>query len=102
MAGTAKSSVKNYQNYVDGQWVSGSSKETFAVYDPSTEEVLAQVAQATVADVDKAVKAARAAFDSGPWAATTAQDRGRILFRLADKIRQNSAMLAELEARNCG
>src|SRR3974390_405691 len=102
MAGTAKASVKNYQNYINAKWVSGSSNETFAVYDPSTEEVIAQVAQATAADVDKAVKAARAAFDGGPWATTTAQDRGRILFKLAEKIRQNTAMLAELEARNGG
>ena len=66
------------------------------------EEIIAQVASATAADVDKAVEAARAAFDSGPWGQTTAQDRGRILFKLADKIRQNAAMLAEIESRNCG
>ena len=94
--------MKTYQNYIHGQWVSSSSNETFPVYDPSREEIIAQVASATAADVDKAVKAARAAFDSGPWGQTTAQDRGRILFKLADKIRQNAAMLAEIESRNCG
>ena len=102
MSSTAKATVKTYQNYINGQWVSSSSGETFPVYDPSTEEVIAHVAAATAADVDKAVKAARAAFDSGPWAQTTAVDRGRILFKLAEKIRQNSAMLAELESRNSG
>jgi betaine-aldehyde dehydrogenase len=102
MSTTAKPTVKTYQNYINGQWVGSASNETFAVYDPSTEEVIAQVASATAADVDKAVKAARAAFDSGPWAQTTAQDRGRILFKLAEKVRQNAAALAELEARNCG
>src|ERR1700739_1367225 len=102
MSSTAKPTVKTYQNYVNGQWVGGSSQGTFPVYDPSTEEVIAQVASATAEDVDNAVKAARAAFDSGPWAQTTAQDRGRVLFKLAEKIRQNSAMLAEVEARNCG
>src|SRR6201994_848278 len=102
MSSTAKVTAKRYQNYVNGQWVDSSSNETFAVYDPSTEEVIAHVASASAADVDKAVKAARAAFDSGPWAQTTAQDRGRILFKLAEKIRQNTAALAELEARNCG
>src|SRR4029077_14203370 len=45
---------------------------------------------------------ARTAFDSGPWAQTTAQDRGRILFKLADTVRQNAAMLSEMEARNTG
>ena len=83
MSTTAKPTVKTYQNYINGQWVTSSSNETFAVYDPSTEEVIAQVASATAADVDKAAKAARAAFDSGPWPRTTAQDRGRILFKLA-------------------
>src|SRR3974377_1966233 len=102
MSGTAKATVKTYQNYINGQWVSSSANETFPVYDPSTEEVIAHVASATAADVDKAVKAARAAFDSGPWAPTAAQDRGRILFKLAEKVRQNAAMLAELEARNSG
>src|SRR5579862_3202927 len=102
MSSPAKPVVKTYQNYVNGQWVSSSTGKTFPVFDPSTEEVIAHVAEATAADVDKAVKAARAAFDSGPWPATTAQDRGRILFKLADKIRQNLPMLAELESRNTG
>ncbi len=52
--------------------------------------------------MDRAVKAARAAFDSGPWGQTNAAERGRILFKLAEKIRQNTAMLAELESRNSG
>src|SRR6202158_455361 len=102
MSSTANVSVKTYQNYINGQGVPSSTGETFPVYDPSTEAVIAQVASASVADVDGAVKAARTAFDSGPWPQTTAQDRGRLLFKLAEKIRQNSAMLAELESRNCG
>lgn len=101
MTTTAKA-VKSYRNYINGQWVESATKETFAVYDPSTEEVIAQVASADATDVDKAVKAARAAFDSGPWATTTAQDRGRVLFKLAEKVRQNAGMLAEIEARNTG
>ena len=87
MSTTAKPTVKTYQNYINGRWVNSSSNETFEVYDPSSEEVIAQVASATAADVDKAVKAARAAFDSGPWPQTTAQDRGRILFKLAERVR---------------
>jgi betaine-aldehyde dehydrogenase len=102
MSSPAKTAVKTCQNYVNGQWVSSSSGETFPVFDPSTEEVIAHVAAASASDVDKAVKAARVAFDSGPWPATTAQDRGRILFKLAEKIRQNQPMLAELESRNTG
>jgi betaine-aldehyde dehydrogenase len=99
---TVKPSVRTYQNYVNGEWVGSVSGETFPVYDPSTEEVIAQVASANSADVDRAVQAARTSFDSGPWPAITAQDRGRILFKLAEKIRQNASSLAEIEARNTG
>lgn len=102
MSSGMTASVKMYQNYVDGKWVASSSGDTFAVYDPSTEEVIAHVASATAADIDAAVKAARTAFDSGPWGQTNAAERGRILYRLAEKIRANATMLAELECRNSG
>ena len=102
MSGSVRAEVRTYQNYVNGEWIASASGETFSVYDPSTEEVIAQVAAAGAADVGRAARAARAAFDSGPWATTTAQDRGRILFKLAEKIRQNSATLAEIECRNTG
>ena len=99
---SAASNAKTYKNFVNNQWVAAASGETFPVYDPSTEEVIANVAAADKTDVDAAVKAAREAFDNGPWHQTTAQDRGRILFKLAEKIRQNTAALAELECRNTG
>src|ERR1700704_4498517 len=102
MPGTLKAEVRTYKNFVNGEWVASSSGETFPVYDPSTEEVIAQVPSSNATDVDRAVQAARAAFDSGPWGQTNAAERGRILFKLADKIRQNTAMLAELESRNSG
>src|ERR1700674_739647 len=102
MSGTVKAEVRTYKNFVNGEWVAGSSGETFPIYDPSTEEVIALVPSSNAADVDRAVKAARAAFDSGPWGQTNAAERGRILFKLAEKIRQNTAMLAELESRNSG
>lgn len=102
MTTTAQAPVKNYKNYINGQWVESSARETFPVYDPATEEVIAHVASATAADVGAAVRAARAAFDSGPWGQTTAQDRGRVLFKLAEKVRQSAAILAEIEARNTG
>ncbi len=101
-AGGVRAEVKAYQLYVNGEWVESKSGKTFPVYDPSTEEVIAQVPDANAEDVDRAVAAARAAFDEGAWPATTAQERGRILFRLANKIRENAAMLAELECRNTG
>src|ERR1700741_124300 len=101
-SGASTVGVRTYQNFVNGKWEAAASGKTFPVYDLSTEEVIARVAAADSADVDRAVKAARAAFDSGPWPQTTAQDRGRILFKLAEKTRQNPAALAELECRNTG
>jgi betaine-aldehyde dehydrogenase len=94
--------VKTYQLFINGEWVESSSKKMFPVYDPATEEIIAQAPDANSDDVNRAVAAARAAFDEGPWATTTAQERGRVLFRLAEKIRQNLAILAELECRNTG
>src|SRR5260370_33850764 len=102
MSSSVKTIVRAYQNYINGQWVKSSSGEVFPVYDPSTEEVIAHVASGTAADVDSAVKAARAAFDSGPWPQTSAAERGRLLYKLAEKIRANAAQLAELECRNSG
>jgi len=102
MPGGVKTDVRTYQMYVNGEWVNSKSNKTFPVHDPATEEVIAQVPEANADDVNRAVAAARAAFDDGPWSSTTAQERGRVLFRLADKIRQNTAMLAELESRNTG
>lgn len=102
MSSSATANIRTYQNYINGQWAPASSGETFPVYDPSTEAVIAHVASGTATDVDKAVQAARTAFDSGPWAQTNAAERGRILFKLAEKIRANSAQLAELECRNSG
>jgi betaine-aldehyde dehydrogenase len=101
-SGIVKAGVRTYQNFINGQWVSSASGETFPVYDPSTEELIAHVTSTGAVDVDRVVKAARAAFDSGPWPGMSAQDRGRILFKLADKIRQNSPQLAEIESRNSG
>src|SRR5580698_8247597 len=102
MAGGIKADVRTYQMYVNGEWVGSKSSKTFPVYEPATEEVMAQVPDSHAEDVARAVAAAKAAFEDGPWAATTAQERGRVLFRLADKIRANAATLAELECRNTG
>jgi betaine-aldehyde dehydrogenase len=94
--------MKKYRLYINGEFVEGHSGGFLLVYDPSTEEVIAMVPDGDETDVNRAVAAARAAFDSGPWAQSTAQERGRILFRLAERIRKESAVLAELEARNSG
>jgi betaine-aldehyde dehydrogenase len=102
MPAGVKTDVRTYQLYINGEWVDGKSGGTFPVYDPASEEIIAQVPNGNADDVDRAVAAAKAAFEDGPWSGTTAQARGRILFRLAEKIRQNAALLAELESRNSG
>jgi len=102
MAGGVQTDIKTYQMFINGEWVTSKANKTFPVYDPSTEEVIAQVPDANAEDVNRAVAAARTAFDEGPWSTSTAQERGRVLFRLAEKVRQNAALLAELECRNTG
>jgi betaine-aldehyde dehydrogenase len=89
-------------HFINGEFVKSDGGALLDVVDPSTDTVIARAPAGTAADVDRAVRAARAAFDEGPWKETTAQDRGRILFKLAEKIRQNQPMLAELESRNTG
>jgi betaine-aldehyde dehydrogenase len=99
---TPKAAVRKYKMYINGEFVESHRDATFPVYDPSTEEIIAEVPEADEKDVERAVAAARAAFDSGPWPQTTAQERGRILFRLAERVRKEAPYLAELEARNSG
>jgi betaine-aldehyde dehydrogenase len=97
-----RAAMKAYQLYINGEFVEPASPATLTVIDPSTTDVLATTPDAGAADVDRAVSAARAAFDAGPWKDATAQDRGRILFGLARFIRERAAELAEAETRNSG
>src|SRR5262249_26632523 len=94
--------MKSYSLYINGEFVAPESPETLDVIDPATTEVIARVPDAGRSDVNRAVSAARAAFDEGPWKDTTAQDRGRILFKLAQIVRDRSEELAQLETRNSG
>src|SRR6202043_126504 len=102
MASEAKASVRKYQMFINGEFVPGNSGSHLAVIDPSTEEIMAEVPDADDKDVNRAVAAAKAAFESGAWPQTTTQERGRILFRLAERVRKEAPRLAELEARNSG
>ncbi|AHG89731.1 Aldehyde Dehydrogenase [Gemmatirosa kalamazoonensis] len=92
----------NHTHYVDGRFVPSHAAASLDVIDPSTEEVIARVPEGSAEDVNAAVAAARRAFDGGPWRDVTAQERGRILFRLAEVVRANAAALAKLETRNNG
>jgi aldehyde dehydrogenase (NAD+) len=87
---------------INGRLVPSESGKTFATVNPSTGEEICQVAEADAADVEKAVRAARAAFEQGPWRRTTASERGRLLNRLADLIESHSDELARLETLDNG
>jgi betaine-aldehyde dehydrogenase len=90
-----------YRMLIDGEWVEARSGRTFEVMNPATAEPMATVPDAGAEDVDRAVKAARRAFDGG-WRDATAQERGRALFRLADAVRREAKRLATLETLNSG
>ena len=87
---------------INNRWVPSESGRTFATINPSTGEEICQVAEADKADVDKAVKAARVAFEQGPWKKMRASERGRLLHRLADLIEKDSETLARLETLDNG
>jgi aldehyde dehydrogenase (NAD+) len=87
---------------IDNRWIASESGKTFATINPATGEEICQVAEADAADVEKAVKAARAAFEHGPWRKMPASKRGRLLHRLADLIEMHGDELASLESLDNG
>jgi aldehyde dehydrogenase (NAD+) len=87
---------------IDNRFVPSETGETFATINPSTGEEICRVAAAGAADVDKAVTAARKAFEGGPWSKMNASERGRLLYRLADLIESHADELARLEALDNG
>ena len=87
---------------IGGQWVNSVSGKTFPTLNPATGETICQVAEGDKADVDLAVKAARKAFDDGPWSKMNASERGRLINKLADLIEKNKEELATLESLDNG
>jgi phenylacetaldehyde dehydrogenase len=87
---------------IGGKWVDAVSGKTFDTFNPATGEVLARVAEGDKADIDLAVKAARKAFESGPWPAMSPSTRGKLLWKVADLIDQHHEELAELETLDNG
>lgn len=98
---TATNTPRKYQLFIDGKWVDAESGKTFTTPNPATGETLAEVAEADKADVDKAVAAARRAFE-GKWGSMSARDRGRLLYKLSQLIESRSRELAELETADNG
>jgi aldehyde dehydrogenase (NAD+) len=98
----ARPTVRQTKLLIDNRWVAAAEGGTFETFDPSTGEVIAEVAAGTAADVDKAVKAARRALERGPWSEMDATARGELMFALADIILEHADELAALESLNCG
>src|SRR5947209_17686701 len=102
MLAASKVKIEAGRLLINGKWTEGS--KTFDTMNPATGEVLTQVAEASAADVDRAVQAARRAFDdrSGPWRKMSASERGRLIWKLADLVEKNIDEFSELETLDNG
>jgi phenylacetaldehyde dehydrogenase len=89
------------QLFINGQWTDAASGKTFDTPDPATGETLARVAEGDAEDIDRAVRAARAAFE-GPWSRMSPSERGRIIWRIGDLILEHADELAQLESLDNG
>jgi aldehyde dehydrogenase (NAD+) len=92
--------MRRFQHYIDGAFSDGEAR--FESIDPATGETWAEMPEAREADVDRAVESAHRALYEGPWSKTTATQRGKLLYRLADLVAENAQTLAELETRDTG
>jgi 1-pyrroline dehydrogenase len=96
----ATTAVKHYQMFVGGQWMDATGGETQNVVNPATGEVMAEVPKATEADVERAVAAARKAFET--WGETTPRERSELLLKLADALIEHGDEFGDLESENVG
>ncbi|HXD72490.1 MAG TPA: aldehyde dehydrogenase [Vicinamibacterales bacterium] len=94
--------INKYQTVISGDWVDAVSGQFFETDNPYTGKPWALIPRCTAEDVDRAVKAAHAAFTSGPWPKMTASQRGALLRKLGDLVTQHSKALAEIEVRDNG
>ena len=94
--------ARRHQLLIDGKWIDAKSGKTFAVFDPSNGQQIAQVAEGGSEDVEAAVAAARRAFEAGPWPKMSPVERGKLVWRLGDVLEAHADELAELEALDNG
>ena len=101
---TVLSALDGMQNQIliGDEWRPAVSGKTFKTINPATEELICEVAEGDKEDIDLAVHAARAAFESGPWSKMDGRDRGRLMLKLADLMEQNLEELAALETLDNG
>jgi aldehyde dehydrogenase (NAD+) len=99
---SARADVKNYKNYIGGEWVDAASGETFDVVNPATEGPVATVPKGGREDAERAIGAARRAFDSGEWSGLDGEERKRILLSVIDKLSEIEDELATMETLEAG
>jgi phenylacetaldehyde dehydrogenase len=99
---TAEFFSRQHRMLIDGRFVLAASGKTFPVYNPATGEVVARVPEAEAEDVNRAVSAARRAFDEGPWSKTSPSQRGQLLWKVADLLEANLEEFAEIESLDNG
>jgi phenylacetaldehyde dehydrogenase len=107
MTATVDQSVEQFtgtprQLFINGQWTDAASGKTFETPNPATGATLANIAEGDAEDIDRAVQAARKAFDDGPWSRMTPSERGRIIWRIGDLILEHAEELAQLESLDNG
>ncbi len=88
--------------FINGQWTDAASGRTFETPNPATGETLAHIAEGDAEDINRAVRAARAAFEDGPWRRMTPSDRGRLIWKIGDLILEHADELAQLESLDNG
>ena len=93
---------KPRQMLINGKWVNSASGKTFPTYNPATGDILAQVTEGDKEDINRAVAAARAAFETGPWRKMTPSERGRLIWKLGDLVERHNEELAQLESLDNG
>lgn len=94
--------AKDLRMLIDGKWVAAKSGKTIDVEDPATQQIIASVPAGSAADIDAAVRAARLAFDKGPWSRISPADRSRLIWKLADLLETHADEFAELETIDNG
>jgi phenylacetaldehyde dehydrogenase len=93
---------RTHRMLIDGKWVEAASGKTLTTYNPATEEPLAEAAAGDKEDIERAVRAARRAFESGPWRTMSASERGRVIWKFADLIERHGEEFAQLETLDNG
>ena len=94
--------AKTRQMLINGKWVDAASGKTFPTYNPATGDVLVKVAEGDREDINRAVDAARTAFDKGPWRKLSNSERGRMIWKLADLVEKHAEEFAQLESLDNG